>query len=127
MKLIEVILVTTVVSVIMFFLLKREQTRTEVVSQEQEVPQVIQVIEEPPVAPYWTVYGLPDYWPSYTSPYWWWNGPYDAVGSSSGYRGRRQMYAPHGWGPHRGYSGVAVGGGGGGGHGGGHGGGGGGR
>jgi uncharacterized membrane protein YgcG len=116
MNAIEVVLVAAIVSVIVFFLLQRFLSRPFV--QEPEVVPVTQVIEQP-VAPYWTVYGLPDYWPYYTSPYWGWNAPYDGVGYSGGYRGQRQKYMPHGWDGRRGYSGVSVGGGGGGGHGGG--------
>lgn len=110
------------------------QTTVEVVP---EVAPQVEVIEDRPL-PYWTAYGLPNYWPVTLSPYWFYDVPfygpitgywggYDGVGASGGYRGRREKYAPHGWGSgYRGYSGVAVGGGGGG-HGGGGGGGGGGH
>ena len=88
-----------------------EPVKTEIVEVVKEVPPV-------PPAPYWTVYGLPTYWPFYLSPYWYydvpWTGPIN--NPTRGYR--RPLYAPHG--PRPGYTGVAAGGfGGGGGHGGG--------
>ena len=88
--------------------------------KQQAPPQVI-VVDQPqerapePTAtlPYWTLYGLPNYWPSYLSPYWLYEVPYGGpIVNGRGY------YAPHG--SRFGYSGVASGGGGG--HGGGHGG-----
>jgi hypothetical protein len=99
----------------------------------QEEPPSVSIIDETPL-PYWTAYGLPNYWPTYLSPYWMygvpWNGPIGGGGSYYYPDRQRNPYNPswhggrQGRGP--GYSGVAVGGGGGGGHGGGHGGGGGG-
>ena len=88
-----------------------EPVKKEIVEVVEEVPPV-------PPAPYWTVYGLPTYWPFYLSPYWYydvpWTGPIN--NPTRGYR--RPLYAPHGARP--GYTGVAAGGfgGGGGGHGG---------
>jgi hypothetical protein len=125
MKFGEVILVAAIVSVIIFFILKGFRPVEK--KSATETTAVVEVIEEPPIAPYWTVYGLPSYWPPAISPYlyynspYWGYGPYDGIGRSSGYRGQREIYAPHGWGiNHSGYSGVAVGGGGGGGGHGGH-------
>ena len=100
-------------------------------SQSNQTTIVREVVEQPveitttEVAPYWTQYGLPDYWPSYLSPYWYYDVPYyGPINNSGGYyrprgpwAGGRGNYAPHGWGPGPigGHSGVAVGGGGGGG------------
>ena len=98
--------------------------------QQEEVPSVT-IVDETPL-PYWTAYGLPNYWPTYISPYWMygvpWNGPIGGGGSYYYPDRQRNPYNPswHGGRQGHGYSGVAVGGGGGGGHGGGHGGGGGG-
>ncbi len=103
---------------------------TTIVREVVEQPVEIRTTESP--LPYWTHYGLPDYWPTYLSPYWYFDVPYygPITGSGGYYRphspwaGGRGNYAPHGWGGHGpigGHSGVAVGGGGGGGgHGGGH-------
>ena len=102
-------------------------------SQPVESPSVT-IVDETPL-PYWTAYGLPNYWPTYLSPYWMYDVPfYGPIGGGGSYYypdRQRQPYNPswhggrQGHGP--GYSGVAVGGGGGGGRGGGgHGGGGGG-
>jgi uncharacterized membrane protein YgcG len=104
-------------------------TPMERVSQQPSVT----IVDEQPL-PYWTAYGLPNYWPTYLSPYWMygipWYGPIGEGGSYYYPDRQRRPYNPswhggrQGHGP--GYSGVAVGGGGGSGHGGGHGGGGGG-
>jgi len=56
------------------------------------------VIEEQRPEPYWTVYGLPNYWPFYLSPY---NGPIN-----NPYKGRKHLYEPHGHRP--GYTNMAV-------------------
>ena len=88
------------------------------------------VIDQTP-GPYWWWYGLPQSYPVYLSPYWFYDVPYRGPITGSDYYprpkqwyGGRGGYAPHG--PRPGYSGVSVGGGGGGfGGGGGHGGGGG--
>jgi hypothetical protein len=99
-------------------------------ASEQEPPIVIVNQEPERPLPYWTAYGLPEYWPSYLSPYWYYDVPYyGPITGTSGYypsrhqwSGGRANYMPHGWGgrqPIGGASGVAVGGGGGGGHGGG--------
>ena len=100
-------------------------------AKEPSQPSVT-IVDETPL-PYWTEYGLPNYWPTYLSPYWMygvpWYGPIGGGGSYYYPDRQRKPYNPswhggrQGHGP--GYSGVAVGGGGGG-HGGGHGGGGGG-
>jgi hypothetical protein len=87
--------------------------------QSQRQPEVVEVVREPEVQPYWTVYGSPTYWPFYLSPYWYYGVPWGGPIQGGGYD-RRGLYAPHG--PRPGYTGVSVGGGGGGGHGGGHGG-----
>lgn len=101
----------------------------------QDVEQPVDIVVDETPLPYWTEYGLPNYWPTYLSPYWMvgvpWYGPIGSGGSYYYPDHQRRPYNPswhggrQGHGP--GYSGVAVGGGGGGGHGGGgHGGGGGG-
>ncbi len=88
----------------------------------------VTIVDEQPL-PYWTEYGLPNYWPTYLSPYWMygvpWYGPIGGGGSYYYPDRQRRPYNPswhggrQGHGP--GYSGVAVGGGGGhGGGGGGH-------
>lgn len=91
----------------------RQPVKKEVVEVIKEVPPV-------PPAPYWSIYGLPTYWPFYLSPYWYYDVPlYGPINNPTrGYR--RPLYAPHGARP--GYTGVAAGGfgGGGGGGGGGH-------
>lgn len=91
----------------------RQPVKKEVVEVIKEVPPV-------PPAPYWSVYGLPSYWPFYLSPYWYYDVPlYGPINNPTrGYR--RPLYAPHGSRP--GYTGVAAGGfgSGGGGGGGGH-------
>ena len=83
--------------------------------QPQE-PKVIYIEPKPepepsisPVLPYWTLYGTPTYWPTYLSPYWFYDVPFTGP-----ITGRGGYYRPHG--PRFGYSGVAVGGGGGGHH-----------
>jgi uncharacterized membrane protein YgcG len=96
-------------------------TPMERVSQQPSVT----IVDEQPL-PYWTDYGLPNYWPTYLSPYWMygvpWYGPIGGGGSYYYPDRQRRPYNPswhggrQGHGP--GYSGVAVGGGGGG-HGGG--------
>jgi hypothetical protein len=98
-------------------------TPMERVSQQPSVT----IVDEQPL-PYWTEYGLPNYWPTYLSPYWMvgvpWYGPIGGGGSYYYPDRQRRPYNPswhggrQGHGP--GYSGVAVGGGGGGGGGGHH-------
>ncbi len=100
---------------------------TTIVREVVEQPVEIATVQQP--LPYWTQYGLPDYWPTYLSPYWYFDVPYYGPITGSGayptrykpWSGGRGNYMPHGWGPGPigGHSGVAVGGGGGGGHGGG--------
>lgn len=94
--------------------------------------QRVEVIEQPPVLPYWTSYDPGyGYWPRWMDSYWLnyvpFYGPI-AGGSYNSWYGGRHNYMPNHWGGHRGgpggHSGVAVGGGGGSGHGGGGGGGG---
>ncbi len=96
-------------------------------AESQEDAPSVTIVDETPL-PYWTAYGLPNYWPTYISPYWMygvpWYGPIGGGGSYYYPDRQRNPYNPswhggrQGHGP--GYSGVAVGGGGGGGHGGGH-------
>jgi hypothetical protein len=112
---------------VLFMKLYSSQTKTNQVEQQTPPVYVINETVEQPL-PYWTAYGLPEYWPSYLSPYWYYDVPYNGpITGSGGYypprhqwSGGRGAYAPHGWGGHPigGSSGVAVGGGGGGGHGG---------
>ena len=100
-------------------------------SQIAEEPSVT-IVDETPL-PYWTAYGLPNYWPTYLSPAWMYGAPlYGPIRGGGSYDSPDRQRRPdtpswhggrQGHGP--GYSGVAVGGGGGGGHGGGGGGGGG--
>lgn len=88
---------------------------------ERPNKEVVEVVEEIPApAPYWTVYGLPNYWPFYLSPYWYYDVPWYGPINNPTHGYRRPLYKPHGTRP--GYTGVAAGGfGGGGGGGGGHG------
>ncbi len=74
--------------------------------------------------PYWTAYGLPEYWPTVLSPYWYYDVPFTgpitgsggyyspytpySPGNQRGWPDPRGPYAPHG--PRPGYSGVAMGG-----------------
>ncbi len=74
--------------------------------------------------PYWTAYGLPEYWPTVLSPYWYYDVPFTGpitgsggyysphtpyiLGNQRGWPDPRGPYAPHG--PRPGYSGVAMGG-----------------
>jgi hypothetical protein len=74
--------------------------------------------------PYWTAYGLPEYWPTVLSPYWYYDVPFTGPitgsggyysphtpyqpGNQRGWPDPRGPYAPHG--PRPGYSGVAMGG-----------------
>ena len=97
--------------ILIFFILLWSSIR-----QPQE-PKVIYIESRPepdpapsisPVLPYWTLYGSPSYWPTYLSPYWFYDVPFTGP-----ITGRGGYYRPHG--PRYGYSGVAVGGGGGGG------------
>ncbi len=93
------------------------QSKNDVIT---DTTTVVPVTETP--LPYWTAYGLPEYWPSYLSPYWYYDVPYyGPITGTSGYypsrhqwSGGRANYMPHGWGrtPIGGASGVAVGGGG---------------
>lgn len=80
--------------------------------------EIMEVVQEPQVAPYWTMYGQPTYWPFYLSPYWYYGVPYTGPiqNPTRGYR--RDLYRPHG--PRPGYTGVSTGGAGGGHGGGGH-------
>jgi uncharacterized membrane protein YgcG len=88
--------------------------------------EVIEVVREAPVLPYWTSYDPGyGYWPRWMDSYWLNYVPfYGPITGASSYGGR-QHYLPNHWvgygrGGHMGgHSGVAVGGGGGGGHGGG--------
>ena len=135
--------VTIILVAVSCLLIGMAITKVWMVNQASHALQASQSVEQPSVTivdetplPYWTAYGLPNYWPTYLSPYWMygvpWNGPIGGGGSYYYPDRQRQPYNPswhggrQGHGP--GYSGVAVGGGGGGGggHGGGHGGGGGG-
>lgn len=83
--------------------------------------EIVQVVEEPRVLPYWTAYG-PDYgyWPQYLDSYWFnyvpFYGPITGGGSYKPWGpGGHRDYKPNHWdGRGRGHSGVAVGGGGGG-------------
>jgi hypothetical protein len=63
------------------------------------------VIEEQRPEPYWTVYGLPNYWPFYLSPYDYYGLPYNGP-INNPYRGRKELYKPHGHRP--GYTGQAI-------------------
>jgi hypothetical protein len=63
------------------------------------------VIEEQRPAPYWTVYGLPTYWPFYLSPYDYYGLPYTGP-INNPYEGRKELYKPHGHRP--GYTNMAV-------------------
>lgn len=119
----ETLLLVLLTVVLAFWVGTLYTSRKQIQTQDAaQVPTVI-VEESPPPLPYWTAYGLPTYWPTYLSPYWYFDMPwYGPINSP--WAGGRDRYRP-GHGP--GYSGVAGGGfGSGSGHGGGHGGGGGG-
>jgi hypothetical protein len=102
-------------------IIRSRQSPPTIIREVVEKPVEVQTTTE--VAPYWTQYGLPEYWPSYLSPYWYYDIPYyGPITGTSGYypprhqwSGGRANYMPHGWGGHPigGASGVAVGGGGG--------------
>ena len=93
--------------------------------QRVQTAPVVKVVtsEYPRPDPYWVNYGLPEYWPTTLSPYWYygapWYGPIGPIGSWGGYGSGGYGGPGRGHPSHRGYSGVASGGGGGGGHGGG--------
>ena len=110
MEILVVILLVVILAVVLWSTLRAPQEPKVVYIEPRPEP-----TPEPAVLPYWTLYGAPSYWPTYLSPYWFYDVPFTGpITGSGGY------YRPHG--PRHGYSGVAVGGGGGGGHGGGHGG-----
>lgn len=123
---INTLVILGVVGMVTILTLNMYRRQSNVSKQEPPIVIVNQEPERP--LPYWTAYGLPEYWPSYLSPYWYYDVPYNGpITGSGGYypprhqwSGSRGNYAPHGWGavPIGGASGVAVGGGGGGGHGG---------
>lgn len=112
MDTIIVALLVAILVVILWTSLKSPQEPKVVYIEQRPDPEP--VVPASSVPPYWTMYGAPSYWPTYLSPYWFYDVPYTGpITGSGGY------YRPHG--PRHGYSGVAVGGGGGGGgHGGGH-------
>jgi hypothetical protein len=72
--------------------------------QKKQVVSTV-VIEEPRPEPYWTVYGLPTYWPFYLSPYDYYGLPYTGP-INNPYEGRKELYKPHGY--RHGYTGQAI-------------------
>jgi hypothetical protein len=119
MEALQAILLALVGALVGIFVYQRQ------VPQKCETREVIEVIREQPVAPYWTMYSPGyEYWPCSLDSYWLnympFYGPI-AGGSYSQWSGGRNNYLPNHWGGMRiGHSGVAVGGGGGGGGHGGH-------
>jgi hypothetical protein len=110
METLIVILLVAILGAVLWSSLKAPQEPKVIYIEQRPEPE-----PEPAVLPYWTMYGAPSYWPTYLSPYWFYDVPFTGpITGSGGY------YRPHG--PRHGYSGVAVGGGGGGGGHGGHGG-----
>ena len=116
MEALQAILVALVGALVGIFVYQR---------QAPQKSKVIEVVREPPVAPYWTMYSPGyEYWPRSLDSYWLNYMPnYGPItgGSYNQWAGGRHNYLPNHWGGMRnGHSGVAVGGGGGGGHGGHH-------
>ncbi len=120
----ETLLLIIFIVLVTILIITMYRRQLPVVSEQPSVYVVKDVVNETPL-PYWTAYGLPEYWPSYLSPYWYYDVPYyGPITGTSGYypsrhqwAGSRANYMPHGWGgrhPIGGASGVAVGGGGGG-------------
>ena len=93
---------------------ENEKEEEEDINLEKSTPSIY---NQPSVLPYWTVYGLPSYWPFYMSPYWYYDVPLHGPIQNPTHGYRRNLYRPHSSSP--GYTGVATGGFGGGGHGGG--------
>jgi hypothetical protein len=120
METLQAILLALVGAFVGIFIYQRQ------VPQRQQTRDVVEVVREQPVAPYWTMYSPGyDYWPRWMDSYWLnyvpFYGPITG-GSYSQWSGGRHNYLPNHWGGMgHGHSGVAVGGGGGhGGGGGGH-------
>lgn len=114
MEALQAILIGLVGALVGIFIYQRQRP------QKAEIVEVVR--EEPPVAPYWTMYSPGyEYWPRFMDSYWLNYMPYygPIAGGYGGYGGRHNYLPNHWGGKGYGHSGVAVGGGGGGGHGGG--------
>jgi hypothetical protein len=101
------VLLTAILVILVMNVMKQPSEPKVVVIEQPQQQQPDPPVLTSTVLPYWTMYGAPSYWPTYLSPYWFYDVPFGGpITGSGGY------YRPHG--PRHGYSGVAVGGGGGG-------------
>lgn len=109
------VILVVVLSAIAGALVYKSSVQPQMLVKKAPVVEVV-TTEYPRPAPYWTQYGLPEYWPATLSPYWYYGAPlYGPIGSWGGYGSGGYGRPGRGHPSHMGYSGVASGGGGGGG------------